>query len=100
MLANKINAKISQFIICLLYLNPLLDIDNFLDNFNIIFENIADRFPQLPIFVEGDFNAQMGERDDDCESIYNQSSLLTRKSLDKSVNSRGIVIFVSRMQNR
>ena len=87
-LISSINMK---FIVVLIYHRRSENIDNFMEMFKLFVVKILDKYPEISIFIVGDFNSRIGDLNNlDIDSVSDgDSAVSSRTSLDTEVNTRG-----------
>lgn len=73
--------------LCLLYIAPDENLDNFFDNFNTNVFNLISSRPDIPIVFGGDFNCRVADLNqlDQC-IFYNVNNVFHTRSSDDKVN--------------
>lgn len=87
----EINSCNGNFIIGVIYLKPDSNIDLFCIEFNEIIALINNNYPNLPLFVGGDFNVRIDDLNQLNDEILpeNVNITSTRSNLDKVINKKG-----------
>ena len=95
----KVNVKQFVIIIGTVYLKPSYDMSTALDLLQIVLDDIADNFENVPVLLGGDFNGRLGSLCNLEPELFTDTNLNSeRNSLDETFNNRGILLlnFMSR----
>lgn len=81
------------FVVGFVYFSPHYDFGQILFEFDLCIGEILQNYPDSPVLIGGDFNARIGELNQNEEVIFENSPLHhKRKSLDQTINQQGRLI--------
>lgn len=96
----KFNYGNYKFILGLVYASPSSDFKDFLEILNDQINIISLKFPDLPIFIGGDFNSRVGHLNQFSDELILNNEMFSaeRYSMDSKCDSKGIKL-VTNMEN-
>lgn len=88
----RINVKNFYFILAIVYISPLVELDPIFNEMSEIIASISSKYPDDAFFIGGDFNSRIGIENSFYETDYFKNTVLmkSRESLDNELNKRGI----------
>lgn len=89
-----------EFIVSTVYISPNSDLDVYLSNFEDLVDQVIIKYPNIPFYIGGDFNAHISDLNQLTNEIIEENFLISSKrfNLDKKLDNRGkkLVTFMER----